>query len=280
MVLRNDEPSALNLNAMRDLKMIIELCSAHVTSLHFDGLYLGHCFSELVPIPGPVVCDSSLRVNAGLLQLQVFCGSWLRHEEGTLSWIRTRIQDTICQCKQLRALHILSNPGRRGAPAALPDVSNLLEGICAALPKLATLQWRDMNVNMQRDRGHIWPAFVARTAAESPAGSGLRLLQTEQCTYDAVSTLPASLHVLSICNRPDAQEGLPGIRPLRDRLHLLLAPCAALRELYLLQATPCRAATLDLPLLAAACPALRVLVVYVSILGIQVHVSLHTSMFC
>ena len=113
------------------------------------------------------------------------------------------------------------------------------------------------------------PAFVARTAAESPAGSGLRLLQAEQCSFDTVSTLPASLHVLSICNR------LGFSQLLRDRLHLLLAPCAALRELYLLGATPCTAATLDLPLIAAACPALRVLVVSVSIRaeGAQVRAS-------
>ena len=48
-----------------------------------------------------------------------------------------------------------------------------------------------------------------------------------------------------------------------EYLHELLAPCAALRELYILNFTQYDGTFLDLPSIAAICPVLQVLVLYV-----------------
>ena len=129
-----------------------------------------------------------------------------------------------------------------------------------ALPKLATVQWREGPPIGQQTEWHLdwegWefsPTLVARQAAESPAG--LRLLQTEKCSFRSVAGLPASLQILSLWKR------LSDRHLLQARLDLLLAPCAALRELYLLHMYT--SAVLDVPAIAAACPELRVLVLRV-----------------
>ena len=176
------------------------------------------------------------------------------------------MQETICQCKQLYTLHIEYKVGKRFGPP--PDASSLLMELSAALPNLATLHWRESELfSLQRTpTRYIFSAFtaspyrrpgLARTvAAETLAGSGLRLLQTEACSFSNAA-LPATLQVLSLRNTGRA------CQPLRERLDLLLAPCAALRELYVQQLDISDAACLDLPLIAALCPALRVLVLHV-----------------
>lgn len=103
----------------------------------------------------------------------------------------------------------------------MPDMSSLLMDFSAALPNLAALQWRE-TWGDQRTR-HISPDFTAKMAAESPAG--LRLLQAEQCSFSSIRALPASLQVLSLWN------DLKAYKHLRERLDLLLAPCASLHEL-------------------------------------------------
>ena len=145
----------------------------------------------------------------------------------------------------------------------LEDAGSLLMDISAALPSLATLQWEEESpVYADGTPYSDWqcsPASVASEAAESPAGAGLRLLHAEKCSFEAVSELPASLQRLSICNR------LSHHTFLHERLDLLLAPCAALRELSIVLTY--KIAPLDLPAIAAACPELRVLVLHYVIIS-------------
>ena len=165
------------------------------------------------------------------------------------------MQDTICQCKQLRLLNLGFEPGEDDYVDA-EDASLLLVDLIDALPNLATLQWEESAPVYASD--YEWEcthAFARKESLESPAGSGLRLLHAEYCTFEGFPELPASLQILSLCNR------LSGSYPLPERLDLLLAPCAALCELYILLMH--KAAQLDLPAIAAACPALRVLVLSV-----------------
>ncbi len=172
------------------------------------------------------------------------------------------MQDTICQCKQMSSLRIVfvgrkeDDHGSEEDEDDLPDASSLLMGFSAALPNLATLQWEeDAPFYAYGGEWECSPAFSARKESpESLAGAGLRLLHTQKCTFKAVSQLPASLQTLSLCNRPDY------CYPLLERLHTLLAPCATLCELYILQTVNHK--VLDLPAIAAACPALRVLVLH------------------
>ena len=138
----------------------------------------------------------------------------------------------------------------------------------AALPKLTALHWREARRRGDNQRVTLatrwtFDAFMdkpwmGRKAAEPLAGPGLRLLQAEQCSFEAVPTLPASLQICSL--RHWGREH----PPLRGRFDLLLAPCAALRELHILQCTLSDDASVDLPAIAASCPALRVLVLHVS----------------
>ena len=209
------------------------------------------------------LCAPNLKVMAELtvIQSELNCPLAPRRAHCTVGdWC---VQATICHCKQLRSLHIAYKVGKADATghwkaSPVPDASSLLMDFAAALPKLATLQWRDLAAAHAEQRArHMSPAFIVRAAAESPAGSGLRVLQAEQCSFDAVHALPASLQVLSL------RMGTTNVRPLREGLGLLLAPCAALRELYVLQYARCRAASVDLPSIAAACPVLRVLVLHV-----------------
>ena len=168
------------------------------------------------------------------------------------------VQDTICQCKQLSSLHIAFEADDWGDDDPDKDASDFLMDIAAALPKLATLQWEERPpVNADPDKWQFSPAFSARKADGSPAGAGLRLLHAEKCMLESVSGLPASLQVLSMCNR------VGDCFPLREGLDQLLAPCAALRELYLVHTYTLE--PLDLPAIAAACPKLRVLVLHIII---------------
>ena len=166
------------------------------------------------------------------------------------------VQDTICQCKQLRLLNLGFEPGEDDYVDA-EDASLLLVDLIDALPNLATLHWEESAPVYAS--GYEWEcthAFSARKESpESPAGSGLRLLHAEKCTFEGFPELPASLQTLSLCNR------LSGCYPLPERLDLLLAPCAALSELYILLMH--KSEQLDLPAIAAACPGLRVLVLSV-----------------
>ena len=176
------------------------------------------------------------------------------------------MQKTICQCKHLSTLHIAFKVGKRFGPP--PDASSLLMELSSALPNLATLHWRESELFslQRRPTRHIFSAFTANpyrrpglariVASETLAGSGLRLLQTEACSFSNAA-LPTTLQVLSLRNTGRA------CQPLRERLDLLLAPCTALRELYIQQLDISDAACLDLPLIAALCPALSVLVLHV-----------------
>ena len=169
----------------------------------------------------------------------------------------SELQDAICQCKQLRTLYI----GRDEGAGPPQDASSLLMDFSAALPNLTALQWLEAAPRRMGTR-HTFSAFVSvpymdMKATESLAGPGLRLLQAEQCRFEDVPALPASLQM---CSLRSWELDCP--YPL-DRLHLLLAPCAALRELYILRVTLSGAALLDLPSIAATCPALQVLVLHV-----------------
>ena len=85
-------------------------------------------------------------------------------------------------------------------------------------------------------------------------------MQLQQCGAAGHAAGPVDTEhrqVLSIRNTGRA------CQPLRERLDLLLAPCAALRELYVQQLDISDAACLDLPVIATSCPALRVLVLHV-----------------
>ena len=154
------------------------------------------------------------------------------------------------------------------------DASSLLMELSVALPNLATLQWRESAIGQAKQRTptrRIFSAFIAnhlkrpglaREAPESLAGSGLRLLQAKQCSFKSVAALPASLQMCSL----SGGDGQVWDIPLRKRLHLLLAPCVALRELYILHFILCGGASLDLPLVATSSPALRVLVLHISVI--------------
>ncbi len=143
-----------------------------------------------------------------------------------------------------------------------PVPSSVLMELSAALPNLAMLHWRDAKARRRTSTRHIFSAFNANPfhrpglpstqAAETLAGPGLRVLQAEQCSFAAASALPASLQVFSSSSLT-----------LNGRLDLLLAPCAALRELYIHLWALEGAALVDLPLIAASCPALRVLVLHI-----------------
>ena len=173
------------------------------------------------------------------------------------------LQDTICQCQHLQSLHIAYDDDRKGMIGD-PTPSSFLMDLSAALPNLAMLHWRDAKARRRTSTRHIFSAFNANPfdrpglpktqAAETLAGPRLRVLQAEECSFAAASALPASLQVLSIMN---------GYFSHVKRLELMLAPCAALRELYLRQFCNCDADALDLPLIATSCPRLRVLVVHV-----------------
>ena len=132
----------------------------------------------------------------------------------------------------------------------------------AALPNLTALQWLEAEEASRKYDWYSVEAFADRPwtgmqSAQSLAGQGLRLLQAKQCSFAAVPALPASLQTYSLRNWDRKAPGL------LERLHLLLAPCAALRELRISFYNLFRAASLDLPSVAATCPALRVLVLHV-----------------
>lgn len=130
-------------------------------------------------------------------------------------------------------------------------------GFIAALPHLCTLQWWDIASTEDEHRlRHMSPACIAREAA-CPGGAGLRLLHADNCSLHSVVALPGSLQVLSLLSG----DGKADI--LRERMDMLLAPCASLRELYILQSFLDSGAPLGLPALAASCPMLRVLVLHV-----------------
>ena len=189
-------------------------------------------------------------------------------------------QDTICQCKQLWSLNVTFKADL--AAGSAPDASSLLMDLSAALPNLAALQWRNGYYVQQAEHArHTFAAFIAKPslgmeAAETLVGPGLRLLQAEQCSFASVAALPASLQVFLLQNM--ARRGRLH-HPLNAKLDKLLAPCApALRELYIVQV--CTAASLDVPKLAACCPALRVLVLHTFMEKTRKRVSplLHSSM--
>ena len=175
-------------------------------------------------------------------------------------WGLLCLQDTICQCKQLRAFHVAFKVVSRAHTVSrqpMPEASGLLMELRAALPELAVLQWRELiPARCTPHTRHMSSALTAGIAAESPAGCGLRLLQAEQCSFASVPALPASLQVFWLCN------GLSVRHPQPESLNKLLAPCAALRELYILQYRSFKPVPLNLSVLTTACPALQVLVLH------------------
>ena len=133
----------------------------------------------------------------------------------------------------------------------------------AELPNLTALQWLEAVKSPRESPQYSVAAFADRPwiglkSAESLAGPGLRLLQAKHCSFAAVPALPASLQICSL--RGWNNEG-PG---LLERLHQLLAPRAALRELHIsFYSLFDDAASLALPSIAATCAALRFLVLHV-----------------
>ena len=243
----------MDLALSKDLQLSLQLASATLTELHLAPLDLTLGLDNCSILK--VWQTSKARQGSRLFALHMFCKR-----------VDADMQETIGQCQQLFTLHIAYKVGKRFGPP--PDASSLLMDLSAALPNLATLQWRESELfSLQRKpTRHIFSAFnanpyrrpgLARTVtAETLAGSGLRLLQTEACSFSNAA-LPATLQVLSLRNTGRA------CQPLRERLDLLLAPCAALRELYVQQLDISDAACLDLPVIATSCPALRVLVLHV-----------------
>ena len=180
------------------------------------------------------------------------------------------LQDAICQCKQLRTLHIAVEADK-GSDRR--DASRLLMEFIAKVPNLTVMLWQEVAPSQaaQRTR-HISSAFTARVAAENPAGSGLRLLHAEQCSFNAVPPLPTSLRILSLRHEMGTSA------PFHTSIAELVAPCAALCELYLLEMTLGSSNVLILPLVAAACPLLQTLVMHVSLEESEwVSLAMHSS---
>lgn len=127
-------------------------------------------------------------------------------------------QVAICQCHQLWSLHLGVEPvkmlplGRRKKDR--PDYSLHVREIMSALPNLAAFQWRVSAFGREPrppriPTGHTFSAFmparagVCKTeAAEGLAGSGLRLLHTEECCFSNVPPLRAELEALSLRSAP------------------------------------------------------------------------------
>ena len=181
------------------------------------------------------------------------------------------LQDAICQCKQLRTLHIAVEADKE---IDRRDASRLLMKFPAELPNLTVLLWQEEAPSVaEKSVRHLSAGFRARLAAETPAGSGLRLLHAEECSFEAVPPLSTSLQVLSF------RHGMETSGPSHTNVAALVAPSAALRELYILGVKLRASNVLSLPLVAAACPLLQVLVVHVCLeTGQQVSLSLHSSM--
>ena len=131
--------------------------------------------------------------------------------------------------------------------------------LVATLPHLATLEWWERasteNAHCRRPH-HIGP--TCNRGAACPGGAGLRLLHAEKCSFESLPAMPSSLQVLSLLSADGGNSEF-----LRERLDLVLAPCASLRELYILQSFLDSRAPLGLPAIAASCPALQVLVLHV-----------------
>ena len=138
--------------------------------------------------------------------------------------------------------------------------------LCAALPNLATLLWRQSTFTPAQPRTqHMFSDFIGSKAAERLPGSGLRLLEAEHCSFTWVPNLPASLQLLSLKNLGrghSVRNGQREFHPINKYVSCLLHHCVALRELYLLHCK-CELANPDLPSIAASCPVLRVLVLHV-----------------
>ena len=250
----------------------IMLCCATLTVLYLDGLAVEKCFSKLSTQSGFACSD--LKVTAQL-QIRAMSGPKCGHHRHRAL---LEPQDTLCQCTQLRFLHMAVKAEEK----RLPDASSLLMELAAAMPHLTVLQWRDRGQPRCKNTRHIFDAFLDRPwmdrkAEKSLAGPGLRLLQAEECSFGNVPALPASLQICSLQNwywQPDR---------LFQGLHRLLAPCASLRELYILPlSTLGDTAALDLPSIAATCPMLQVLVLHVSPFNKQrlwVSPSPHSTMY-
>ena len=242
---------------MELLRLNIHMCSATLTELCLN-VDLYYWSSDLKTCAG-FAC-SGLKVSAHCAAL-----TCLSVPEGQCQHASIDLQDTICQSKQLCSLQLMF--GADEADGAPLDAGSLLMEFSAALPKLTVLHWREAALGDDNQRVTLatrwtFEAFMdkpwmGKKAAEPLAGPGLRLLQAEQCNFETVDALPSSLQICSL--RHWGREH----PPLRGRFDLLLAPCAALRELHILQCTLGKGASVDLPVVAASCPALRVLVLHV-----------------
>ncbi|EIE21229.1 hypothetical protein COCSUDRAFT_57137 [Coccomyxa subellipsoidea C-169] len=130
----------------------------------------------------------------------------------------------LCACTQLKSLYVSRRDGDTSG-----DHSRLVMAVAESLPSLRTLQWRCLKKNGAERPTPFSSAFLA-ALAETPK-PGLRLLQIDDCAFDAYNKcpkggyiLPASLQVLALYNQEQYFHG---------RLKGLLHNCCNLEELYL-----------------------------------------------
>ena len=139
---------ALDKRVRRKLQLNLQLCSATLTELYLDSLYLVPWMDELkVRWRVGSACN-----NAALCLLSFTCCLPGHNKRGLF----VDLQVAICQCKQLVSLHI-SFQGDKPADRE-PDASSLVMEMAAALPNLATLQWRDAGLRRRKAR----PAHLFR----------------------------------------------------------------------------------------------------------------------
>lgn len=268
----------------RDLVLNVQLCSANLTELHLEALLvynLRDWYSNYRDITW-----HDLKVRACLRRTL----SWLVLGAHRDDLACCGSQDAICQCQQLRSLHICvqekGEHGRSELGGLPPDGSHLLMHFSAALPKLTTLLWRRPPLSCAHTQRHFLAEFAGSRAAERLPGTGLRILHAEHCAFEwdpylrapepegFQQLLPASLQILSLYNlgrghtaQQNAHGGWEDVFQsyARKGPNWPLQSCAALRELYILQTKvePQSAQNfLDLPRIATSCPALRVLVLH------------------
>ena len=117
--------------------MNIQLSSAIMTTLYLEGVHLDQCFSELTADGVASECFN-FKVPADLHHVYAY---WAL--PFVLMLNVCAFQDTICQCKKLVILHIVFQLFHGGGD--LPEhAMQLLMEFLAALPNLATYQWREL----------------------------------------------------------------------------------------------------------------------------------------
>ena len=92
-------------------------------------------------------------------------------------------QGALCACTQLKSLYVSRRDGDTSG-----DHSRLVMAVAGSLPSLRTLQWRCLKKNGAERPTPFSSAFLA-ALAETPK-PGLRLLQIDDCAFDAYNKCP------------------------------------------------------------------------------------------